>query len=115
MLGTIVVVADTCTDQTASLAENALGGQGEVLECQLGKAGASRRLATEWFLAQTTHPSSRIWIAASDADSFVPSHWLATQLRFAEAGAAAVAGAGRLDPLCDASLSNDSELLFRAS
>lgn len=99
--GTIVLVADSCTDRTAFMAEATLGDRGQVLECEVGTAGAARRLGTEWLLDHVSCPPSGLWLAATDADSHVPPRWLATQLRLAATGVAAVAGVVRLDPLCD--------------
>jgi len=111
--GRVVVVADSCTDGTAPLAAAALGDQGVVLECRLGTAGAVRRLGTEWLLAHARWKPAGLWLAATDADSFVPPHWLRSQLAFAATGAAAVAGVVRLDPHCDPTLARRFRSTYR--
>jgi cellulose synthase/poly-beta-1,6-N-acetylglucosamine synthase-like glycosyltransferase len=89
----IVVVADSCTDQTAEHARQALGHRGTVLECALGSVGAARRLGVSSALRHFRQRDlARIWLANTDADTWVPDDWLQRQLDFADAGVAALAG-----------------------
>lgn len=94
--GWIVVVADSCSDSTADAARQALGTDGEVVECRAGTAGRARRVGTDRLLAHLDTSLEDIWIAMTDADGTVPAHWLRTQLRLADTGVVAVAGVVRL-------------------
>jgi cellulose synthase/poly-beta-1,6-N-acetylglucosamine synthase-like glycosyltransferase len=94
----IVVVADACTDRTASRARIALGSCGEVLECHARSPGTARRLGVAKALRHfESTDSSRLWIANTDADSCVLPDWLDHQLRLAEQGIAAIAGIVRVE------------------
>jgi len=89
----IVVVADRCDDNTAAIARDVLGSRGRVIEADEGSAGASRRDGAEALLRELRDvPRQRLWLANTDADSYVPVDWIARQLDFAERGATAVAG-----------------------
>lgn len=96
----IVVVCDSCTDDTPSIAREALGNTGEVIECEVGTAGAARGVGVD---ALSTHFTSiaqeRLWIANTDADTLVPHDWIARQLPFADKGWAAIAGIVRVDSI----------------
>ncbi len=76
----IVVVADSCSDQTVSIAESMLGFRGEVVEVAKRNAGFSRSMGADRVLEQfaKTHPNSPVWLANTDADSCVPSTPLTT-------------------------------------
>jgi len=94
----IVIVADSCTDGTVPRARRALQGVGEVVECNARSAGSARRLGVDAVLAHFGGTDlRRIWLANTDADSLVPSDWLAVQLQLADAGIAAVAGIVKLE------------------
>ena len=99
LLGSWIVVAcDSCTDGTASIARDALGHSGEVIECQFGSAGAARRRGVDALSTRFNNiPRERLWIANTDADTIVPSDWIARQLPFADKGWAAIAGIVRVD------------------
>jgi cellulose synthase/poly-beta-1,6-N-acetylglucosamine synthase-like glycosyltransferase len=93
-----VVVSDHSSDRTAERARCALGLHGEVIECDVGSAGAARRAGCEAVLAHFRDVAhDRLWLANTDADSVVPTDWLAVQLAAADHGAAAVAGIVKLD------------------
>jgi cellulose synthase/poly-beta-1,6-N-acetylglucosamine synthase-like glycosyltransferase len=92
----IVVVADSCTDDTADRARRALGRAGAVIEAEAGSAGAARRAGVELGLARSSSRAARTWIANTDADSTVPPTWITNQLRLAADGVHAVAGVVRL-------------------
>ncbi|MGI8939328.1 MAG: glycosyltransferase [Iamia sp.] len=99
--GRIVVVADCCSDETAALAREAVGGDGEVVISRVGRAGAARRLGAARLLTADGTDPARTWLATTDADGIVPPDWLRTQLALADAGAAAVAGIVVLDDAAD--------------
>jgi glycosyltransferase involved in cell wall biosynthesis len=91
----IVVVADRCDDDTASIAERVLELRGAVYSSHGRTVGAARRLGAHVLVehfgrAGTT--TDRIWLLSTDADSTVPREWVSAHLRSANAGVAAVAG-----------------------
>lgn len=89
----IVVVADSCQDETAALAAMTLGDRGTVLECSASSPGRARRLGvTEVLTHFDRAPRSRVWIANTDADSCVASSWMRQQLELARQGYCGVAG-----------------------
>jgi cellulose synthase/poly-beta-1,6-N-acetylglucosamine synthase-like glycosyltransferase len=95
----IAVVADTCSDQTATFASRALGRFGTLIECSVRSAGSARRIGVEAVLQfYKSRPSQHIWLANTDADTTVPLNWLTVQLQIADAGMAGVAGIVRLPP-----------------
>jgi cellulose synthase/poly-beta-1,6-N-acetylglucosamine synthase-like glycosyltransferase len=93
----IVVVADSCSDQTASLARRRLGGRGKVIECSVGSPGTARRIGAAEVL---THFAGRrpsdVWIANTDADSRVDVDWISHHLQLASRGFCGVAGIVRV-------------------
>lgn len=94
----IVIVADSCTDDTLPRARRAVAGVGEVLECDAKSAGSARRLGVDAALAHFNDQDLRqIWLANTDADTLVPRDWITVQLKLADAGIAAVAGIVKLD------------------
>ena len=93
----IVVVADSCTDETVKRAEMALGSAGEVAIVELKSAGAARRAGAGKVLARLADiDPSRVWLANTDADTTVSEDWIRIQLRFADEGVAGVAGIVKL-------------------
>lgn len=93
-----VVVSDHSSDRTTERARGALGSHGEVIECDVRSAGAARRVGCEAVLSHFQGVAhDRLWLANTDADTFVPAEWLAVQLSAADQGAAAVAGIVKLD------------------
>jgi glycosyltransferase involved in cell wall biosynthesis len=94
----IVIVADSCTDDTVPLARRATAGVGQVIETDVKSAGSARRLGVEAALAHFRDKElRRIWLANTDADTLVSCDWIAVQLRLADAGIAAVAGIVKLE------------------
>jgi glycosyltransferase involved in cell wall biosynthesis len=94
----IVVVADRCTDRTVPLVERTLGQSGCVIECDAGAPGTARRLGVEAVLDEFRGVSrSRLWLANTDADSYVPVDWIRRQLQMARDGATAIAGIVAVD------------------
>lgn len=90
----VVVVADACTDGTATVARQ---HGAELLELTAGNVGAARAAGSGHALDVTIAarpgltPDS-VWLAHTDADSRVPADWLARQLSHAACGWHAVAG-----------------------
>lgn len=95
----IVVVADACSDSTASAARAMLRGYGEVIECASRSPGSARRLGAEAAIAHFADVRpQQVWLANTDADSQVTPDWLRLQLAHADDGANGVAGIVELDP-----------------
>ncbi len=95
----VVVVADTSSDHTASLARTAIGSCGEVIEATAGSAGAARRLGVAAVMKRFRGVEpQRIWLANTDADTCVCRDWIDVQLRLADQGVTGVAGIVRLEP-----------------
>jgi cellulose synthase/poly-beta-1,6-N-acetylglucosamine synthase-like glycosyltransferase len=76
-----LVVLDACDDQTAArvLAHPNVGA----ISCHLRCVGAARAMAIAHVLDRGPRPD-RVWVANADADSRVPSDWLAAMLGFAD-------------------------------
>ena len=83
----VVVVADSCTDDTAAIARNFEGV--EVIEIEVANVGEARRVGIEHGLVGAD------WIASTDADSVVPENWISEQLRLAAEGTDVVVGTVR--------------------
>ena len=96
----LCVLADRCTDDTANVAHDALGGWpagwvvanrrhrtiGEVRD--LGLHHVRDRLAH--------HPAATIWLLSTDADTTVATDWVTEHLRLARHGIHGVAGPAEL-------------------
>jgi glycosyltransferase involved in cell wall biosynthesis len=98
----IIVVADHCSDETATVARRSLRGQRRslVIEVQVASAGSARRAGVDAALAALAAngaPAESMWVANTDADSRVPADWLVVQLAAASSGIGAIAGIVRLD------------------
>jgi GT2 family glycosyltransferase len=95
----IVLVVDRCTDRTRTVGEQMLRGRGEVVSSLAGNVGASRNLGSQVAVQRLSrrHPSSRIWLANTDADGFVPATWIDCHLAKAKDGAEILAGVVDLD------------------
>jgi glycosyltransferase involved in cell wall biosynthesis len=90
---TVVVVLDSCTDNSADLLVELAGQLDLDLRClpvQAKAVGAARSAGADWLTRQLG--AAGTWLANTDADSAVPAHWLQRQLCYAEAGARVVAG-----------------------
>ena len=85
----VVVVADSCTDDTVAVA---LEAGVEVLEVAVHNAGAARAHGLDTIAATSRVPLSGLWLATTDADSRVPQEWFVDQARWRAAGWDAVAG-----------------------
>ena len=92
----VVVVDDDSSDATADLARASLATApanvaGQVLTLGCGTAGAARAVAFDRGIAAAGRPGTT-WLASTDADTVVGSHWLTHHLRWAWAGLDGVAG-----------------------
>ncbi|MFT3855165.1 MAG: glycosyltransferase [Ilumatobacteraceae bacterium] len=99
---TIVVGADACTDGTAEVLAGlrAAGLPVLAVEGEWRRPSRVRRaLVTEARAALAHVPAERVWLASTDADCVVPRHWIADQVRLADAGADVVLGEVALDPV----------------
>ncbi|MGH3857186.1 MAG: glycosyltransferase [Pseudonocardiaceae bacterium] len=81
----LLVVLDACIDHTTEAA-----GDTEVLAVWERNVGAARRAGFAHLLRELG--ADRVWLASTDADTLVPTGWLADQLTHSHRGADAVAG-----------------------
>jgi glycosyltransferase involved in cell wall biosynthesis len=89
----IVVVADRCVDDT-EVAAALDRAHASIVRARCANVGGARQVGVDGALrVWPPDPARRLWIAMTDADSIVPPHWLAHQLRAAAQGWHAVAGA----------------------
>lgn len=79
----LLVVADTCTDETAAVA--AAGGA-EVLRVRARNVGAARAAGMARLLRMAGTDPAATWLATTDADTVVPPGWLRRQLGYAGQG-----------------------------
>ena len=86
----IVPVLDACGDDSGEVAVASI----EVAERNVGVARAAG--FAEVLRREDGRTAGDIWLATTDADSTVPSDWLAVQLELASCGAQAVAGTVRV-------------------
>ncbi len=87
---TTVVACDTCSDQTARVAEAA---GAHVIETTAGCAGGARRAGVTAAAALLSALAPQeLWVASTDADSIVRADWLSTHLSAAAQGWDAYAG-----------------------
>lgn len=84
-----VIVADACRDRTADVARRA---GALVVPAHWRNPGLARATGTERALHELGTADGDTWIAATDADSVVPPHWLAHHARHAAEGWDAVVG-----------------------
>ena len=89
---TCVVVADSCTDETVEVARGRLDQREDLVErIRANSVGEARKRGTELGLVGCDD-LRRVWVANTDADTVVPSDWLAAQVRLADEGYDAIAG-----------------------
>lgn len=91
----VCVVADRCRDRTAEVARAA--GVDVLVNDRPLTIGDVRNLGFRRVTARLGGVTERTWLLGTDADTVVPPTWIADHLRYAEAGATAVAGAVDLD------------------
>lgn len=87
----VVVVADSCTDNTATIAHS-YGVQGEVSDGR--NVGRARKVGIEAGLKYMGWciDHHQTWLAMTDADSVVPRDWLKHRIEVADEGADMVVG-----------------------
>ena len=88
----IVVVVDSSTDSTRTIAQSILLDRGAVILTDAGVVGKARALAATEALKRYAGPENRCWLANTDADCCVPESWLIDHLSFAANGVEAIAG-----------------------
>ncbi|GIG23662.1 glycosyl transferase [Cellulomonas chitinilytica] len=91
----VVVVLDDCEDGSETIAR---GFPAEVHAISARSVGVARATGVAHGLAGALADRARTWIACTDADSAVPTHWLTAQVRHADAGVDVVVGTVRPDP-----------------
>ena len=80
----LLVVADACTDATATVA--AANGAA-VIAIRARNVGAARAAGMAELLRRTAAADpAAVWLATTDADTIVPPGWLRRQLGYADAG-----------------------------
>jgi glycosyltransferase involved in cell wall biosynthesis len=93
---TIVVVLDSCTDDSAAIA--ARYEQVTALTVEARSVGLARAAGCAEVLRRHASSSpSTLWLASTDADSRVPVHWLTQQFALAERGAELILGTVSVD------------------
>jgi glycosyltransferase involved in cell wall biosynthesis len=99
VLVSIVVVADRCSDHTATAAVSTLDRSTDVVLVTAARnVGHARQLGTETGLrVAQAHPTDRVWLANTDADTVVPPDWLDIHTEVGRRGFTAVAGRVELD------------------
>jgi glycosyltransferase involved in cell wall biosynthesis len=97
----IVVVADTCTDDTARITATYPGV--DALSLHARSVGAARAEGVDLALQTFRHDpefeptGSTGWIRNTDADSAVPDNWFLAQFEFAQSGPDVIVGTVRPD------------------
>jgi glycosyltransferase involved in cell wall biosynthesis len=95
----IVVVADSCTDNTVPVLAGWSGI--DVLSVRAKKVGVARSAGADYTVALLHHGHAtaldNAWLAHTDADSVVPINWFTEQVRLAHAGADVMVGTVRPD------------------
>jgi glycosyltransferase involved in cell wall biosynthesis len=88
----IVVAVDRSMDGTLEIAQTMLGVGGLVIRVDAGSVGVARAAAAKVALLRQPRDLSKVWIANTDADCWVPPDWLSGHLELAVSGVEAVAG-----------------------
>jgi len=80
----LLVVADTCTDETVTVAAD---GGAEVIGIRARNVGTARAAGAAELLRRTAETApAAVWLATTDADTVVPPGWLRRQLSYARQG-----------------------------
>jgi len=87
----IVVVLDSCTDDSRDIAASFAGVT--LVHTGYSNVGAARATGVRWALQALRGTPEHTWIANTDADSTVPTAWLVDQLDHAGYGADLTLGA----------------------
>jgi hypothetical protein len=78
----IVVVADSCTDDTAKAARNALGAFGQVLEICAHSRQAAHQLGAAAVMEHFRElPRHTLLLTSTDAKAELPRDWIDLQLQ----------------------------------
>ncbi len=85
----VVVVLDDCRDASEQIAAGAAGV--EIVRIAAHSVGSARRAGADHVLRGSSAPE-RIWLANTDADTYVPSHWLSGMLEQAVSGTQVLLG-----------------------
>lgn len=93
----IVLIVDSSTDNTLKLGQEILNQQGAVLNIMTRNVGAARNFAAATALKRYKGPLTQCWLANTDADCEVPTHWLIEQLKWASLGMQSIAGIVTVD------------------
>jgi glycosyltransferase involved in cell wall biosynthesis len=96
----LTVVLDQCRDASSAIAESFAASDPRIstLPVSFGSVGATRAAGIALALealsvnAGTLHSPERTWIACTDADTRVPTHWLTRAVALAESGADVITG-----------------------
>ena len=88
---TVVLVLDSCTDRSAEIAASFAGVL--VLAGEFSNVGLARASGFSSALTSCAEDPTAVWFASTDADSVVPTRWLAEHLRAAREGADVYVGA----------------------
>jgi glycosyltransferase involved in cell wall biosynthesis len=107
-----VVVADSCQDRTAEVARRA---GAVVVRTHCRNPGRARALGADRALRELASLAASTWIAVTDADSVVPSDWLAHHSARAREGWQAVVGTVALPPTAAASLVASHTIHYEAT
>jgi glycosyltransferase involved in cell wall biosynthesis len=91
----ILLVADSCSDATSSLARAHPGVSVETVG--FASVGAARSFGVATVLRRASVDPSRHWIANTDADSVVPENWITEQIAHADEGYQLMIGTVRPD------------------
>jgi glycosyltransferase involved in cell wall biosynthesis len=88
----IIVVLDACRDRTPDIVARFAAGQPvHTIASTARRVGTARQLGAALAIANLV-PTRHLWIANTDADSTVPSDWLTSMVRAADAGVEVVLG-----------------------
>lgn len=91
----VVLVLDACRDESSTIASRWIEGRGHaVVEVDFTNVGRARGIGMTHALEHFSEVSPRrLWLTTTDADTIVPSNWLAEQTSLANDGFDAFAGA----------------------
>jgi hypothetical protein len=81
----VVVVADSCTDDTAKAARNALGAFGQVLEIGARSQQAAYQLGAAIVMQHFREvPRHTLLLTSTDAAADLPRDWIDMQLQYSQ-------------------------------
>ncbi len=100
----VVVVADSCTDQTVRIARRELGADGVVIEVAHANVGAARAEGSLEVMRRLGGPPRWTWLLGIDGDSEAATDWVRRHLEHAHGGIECVSGIVDLDGRAPAAL-----------